>query len=313
MEHRPPTRRGRDSGHRRGLCRERGAVEACGLQRGRAARRPRLPDRAVPFARLQRPDGRLWRQLRGAHPLHARGDGGGPRRLRGGFHRRHQAAGGRACAGRHRPRRGGAYRPRRRGRRRARLSLLQPGRVRARVRYPSARHALPAPAVPAAPHAAPRGRRWAPGDRPRQDRIGRGGRGRACRGRLRHGRLQPPADLGRRLAAQDSGRPGRRRARLHVLQLLLGRDSRRQTHPLLPEPRAGERGGGRLAASARRCPQARGGDRRRARGVGGRVGRSRERACGYRLLGKYRAGRRGTPRSQPAGPGGGGEDRRIPA
>ena len=49
------------SGHRRGLCRERGAVEACGLQRGRAARRPRLPDRAVPFARLQRPDGRLWR------------------------------------------------------------------------------------------------------------------------------------------------------------------------------------------------------------------------------------------------------------
>ena len=121
---------------------------------------------------------------------------------------------------------------RRRGRGRARLSLLQPGRVRARVRYPSARHALPAPAVPASPHAAPRGRRRAPGDRPRQDRIGRGGRGRACRGRLRHGRLQPPADLGRRLAPQDSGRPGRRRARLHVLQLLLGRDSRRQTHSL---------------------------------------------------------------------------------
>ena len=36
--------------------------------------------------------------------------------------------------------------------------VLQPGRVWACVRYPSARHALPAPAVPAAPHAAARGR-----------------------------------------------------------------------------------------------------------------------------------------------------------
>ena len=127
--------------------------------------------------------------------------------------------------------------------RRARLSLLQPGRVRARVRYPSARHALPASAVPAASHAAPRGRRRAPGDRPRQDRIGGGGRGSARRGRLRHSRLQPPADLGRQLAPQDSGRPGRRRARLHVLQLLLGRDSRRQTHSLLPRtPCWGARG-----------------------------------------------------------------------
>ena len=40
------------------------------------------------------------------------------------------------------------------------------------------------------------------------------------------GRLQPPVDIGRRLAAQDRGRPRRRRPRLHLLQLLLGRDSR---------------------------------------------------------------------------------------
>ena len=172
LEQRPAARRGRDSGHRRGLCGERGAAEARGLQRGRAARRPRLPDRAVPLARLQRPDGRLRRQPRRPHPLHARGDGGGPRRLRPGLHRRYQAAGGRAGAGRHRPRRGRAHRPRGRGRGRARLPLLQPGRVRSCVRYPSARHALPAPAVPAAPCAAPRGRRRAPGDRPRPDRIG---------------------------------------------------------------------------------------------------------------------------------------------
>ena len=173
---------------------------------------------------------------------------------RGGFYRRHQAAGGRACAGRHRtPTRREAYRRHRRGRRRARLSLLQPRRVRARVRYPSARHALPAPAVPASPHAAPRGRRRAPGDRPRQDRIGGGGRGSARRGRLRHGRLQPPADLGRRLAPQDSGRPGRATfAPALIATIGWGEISRRQTHPLLPEPRAGEHRGVRLAAAAGR-------------------------------------------------------------
>ena len=40
----------------------------------------------------------------GPHPLHARGDGSGPRCLRRRLHRRHQAARRRARAGRHRPR-----------------------------------------------------------------------------------------------------------------------------------------------------------------------------------------------------------------
>ena len=71
-------------------------------------------------------------------------------------------------------------------------------------------------------------------------------------GGLRHGRLQPPADLRRRLAAQDAGRPRRRHPGLHLLQLLLGRDTRGQAHPLLPEPRTGERGGVGLATAAGR-------------------------------------------------------------
>ena len=201
LEHRAPVRRGRDPGRRRGLCRERGATEARWLQRRRAARSPRLSDRAVPLARVQRPHGRLWRALRGTHALSARGVGGGPRRLRRRLHRRHQAAVRRAGAGRNRSGRGGAHRPCRGGRRRARLSFLQPGRIRSRIRHSSAGHALPAAALPGAAQAAPRGRRRAAGDRPRPDRFGRGGGGGARRGRLRPGRPQPPADIGRGLAA----------------------------------------------------------------------------------------------------------------
>ena len=86
----------------------------------------------------------------------------------------------------------------------------------------------PPPALPAAARAAPRRSRRAAGDRPRPDRIGGGRRGCARRRRLRHGGLQSAVDIGRRLAAQDGGRTQGRHPRLHLLQLLLGRDSRRQ-------------------------------------------------------------------------------------
>ena len=86
---------------------------------------------------------------------------------------------------------------------------------------------------------------------------------------------------------KTEGRARRRHPRMHLLQLLLGRDSRGQAHPLLPESRAGECGGGRLAAAAGRTSAS--GSWWWVPGLAGlesRVGRGGARPRGHGVLGE---------------------------
>ena len=115
-------------------------LKRAGFSGGRAARRPRLSDRAVPLGPPATTGGTATAAASKAAPAScARVMAGGPRCLRRRLHRRHQAAGGRARAGRHRP-------PTKRSALPARAAAegvldylaFSQGRVRTCVRYPSA-------------------------------------------------------------------------------------------------------------------------------------------------------------------------------